>query len=103
MSNVVSFAAAKEERTPHWEGTAYCVGCQHEWQAVAPVGTMWIECPSCHLPKGTPKHPFGATQGDFFLRCNCGCEALTAYKRKAHFHVKCMGCGADLTHAFYDG
>jgi hypothetical protein len=100
---IVSLAAEREARQPHWQGTAYCVGCQHEWEAVAPIGTMWIDCPSCELPKGTAKFPFGAQPGDLLLTCDCGCEALTAYKRDSRFHVKCMACGTDLTHAFYDG
>ena len=100
---VISLAAAREERQPHWEGTARCIGCQHEWQAIAPMGTMWLDCPSCSLPKGHPKHPFGAALGDDFLKCDCGCEALTAYKRKGNFYVRCMACGTDLTHAFYEG
>jgi hypothetical protein len=99
---VISLAAAREERTPHWQGTARCIGCHEEWEAVAPIGTMWLECPSCGLPKGTPKHPFGGAAGDLLLTCDCGCEALTAYKRGKLFHVKCMACGTDLTHAFYD-
>lgn len=99
--SVVSLAAAREERQPHWTGTAHCVGCQAEWQAVVPIGTMWLECPSCELPKGTPKYPFGGSEGDLVLKCDCGCEALTAYKRARLFFVKCMACGTDLTHAFY--
>jgi len=99
--SVVSLAEEREARQPHWTGTAYCVGCKHEWQAVAPVGSENLECPSCTLPKGVPKYPFGAEEGDMVLTCDCGCEALTAYRRVGHFYVKCMSCGDDLTHAFY--
>lgn len=99
---VVSLAAEREARQPHWEGTVHCVGCQHEWEAVAPIGTMWLDCPACHLPKGTPKHPFGPSVGDWALVCTgCGGEALTAYKRKGFMRVRCMGCGSDMTNAFY--
>lgn len=100
---VVSFAAAREERQPHWTGEAYCVGCQHSWQAVAPMGTMILDCPACSLPKGMPRHPFGADEGDRLLTCNCGCEALTAYQRHGRMWVRCMGCGTELTDAFYGG
>lgn len=101
---VISLAKAREERQPHWTGTAHCVGCHHEWQVVAPLGTMILDCPSCSLPKGMPKHPFGADAGDLCLTCaECGGEALTAYKRAGKFWVRCMGCGNDLTGAFYDG
>lgn len=98
---VVSFAAAKAEREPHWTGTARCIGCQHEWQAVAPMGTFDLECPSCHLMKGHPKHPFGAQPGDLLFLCNCGSEALTAYHRKGTFYLKCMACGTDQTAAIF--
>ena len=100
---VVSLAAEREARQPHWEGTAYCVGCKHEWQAVAPLAIMNIECPSCGCTKGVPKFPFGSMPGDLTLVCNCGCEALTAYKRDGKFYVKCMGCGTDQTATFYEG
>lgn len=102
MAEVVSLAAAREERTPHWEGTAYCTGCHHEWEAVAPLESRWIDCPACGANKGCPKRPFGAAEGDLLLTCtSCGGEALTAYQRKGRMWVRCMGCGADLTDAFY--
>jgi hypothetical protein len=100
--SVVDFAAAKAEREPHWAGTCKCVGCGHEWDAVAPLGTLQLECPSCTLPKGYPKHPFGAAPGDAVFVCNhCDSEALTAYLREGRFHIICMGCGIDHTEAIY--
>ena len=102
--SIIDLAAAKQERQPHWTGEAYCTGCRHIWAAVAPVSTNWIECPSCRLPKGTPRYPFSASDGDLLLQCEpCGGDALYAYKRSGNFFVKCMGCGNDLTEAFYDG
>jgi len=98
---VISLAAAREERQPHWAGNVYCIGCHHEWVGVGPLGTMFVDCPSCGLPKGTPKHPFMADDGDLVFACNCGCEVMTAYKRKGNLYVRCMGCGTDQTHAFY--
>lgn len=100
---VISLAAAREERQPHWTGTAKCIDCGHQWEAVAPLGQRWVDCPSCGLNKGTPFRPFGADEGDRLLFCNCGCEALTAYQRKGRMWVRCMGCGTDLTDAFYGG
>lgn len=101
---VVSLAAAREERQPHWSGPCVCLGCRHEWEAIAPVGShVGLECPACELPKGVVKYPFGPIEGDYALVCDCGCEALTAYKRAGHFYVKCMACGDDLTDAFFDG
>jgi ribosomal protein S27E len=104
MSEVVSLAKVREERQPHVTGTFVCVGCRHEWVGVAPLASRWVDCPECHLPQGTNKHPFGADEGDRVLVCaDCGGEALTAYKRGGKFWVRCMGCGNDLTNAFYEG
>lgn len=98
---VISFTAEREARKPHWEGKVHCVGCQHEWEGVAPLGTLWVDCPSCGLPKGAPKHPFGAGQDDLLFKCNCGSEALTAYVKKGVFRICCMACGANQTNAIY--
>ena len=101
---VISLAQAKAEREPHWSGNCVCLGCRHEWVGVGPMGThVCLQCPSCDLPKGVVKHPFGCPEGALLLGCNCDCEALTAYKHNGHFHVTCMACGTDLTHAFYEG
>jgi hypothetical protein len=102
MADVVSLDDARAEREPHWAGKAVCVGCRHEWVQVAPAGVTCVGCPSCGLPKGFPKFPFGADEGDALLTCSpCGGDALTAYKREGRMYVRCMGCGTDLTEAFY--
>lgn len=101
---VISLAAAREERQPHWVGTAHCIGCHHEWVAVAPMASKWIECPKCALPKGCSKYPFGANEDDLVLTCaECSAETLTAYKRGGLTYVRCMSCGNDMTNAFYEG
>lgn len=95
---VISFQKAKEEREPHWSGTCKCIGCGHEWVGVAPMGVMFVDCPSCELPKGHPKYPFGGGEaGDAVFTCNCGSEALTAYYRGNRFRLQCMACGTDHT------
>lgn len=94
---VISLADARAAREPHWEGVCKCIGCGHEWHAVAPIDTMFVECPSCGMMKGHPKHPFGAGEGDAFFQCNCGSEALTAYFRKGNFRLMCMACGTNVT------
>ena len=104
MGAVVSLAAAREERTPHWAGKCVCLGCRHEWEGVGPVGTVeGLQCPSCDLPKGVIKFPFGPAEGDAVLQCNCGCEALSAVRRKGRMWIFCMACGTDQTELFYDG
>lgn len=104
--SVISFAKAREERTPRWEGQAVCLGCRHIWDAIAPIGTNdSLECPSCDLPKGVIRNLFGAPAGALELHCDCGSHVLTAYKRASDglFVVRCIGCGADLTSAFFEG
>lgn len=102
MAEVVSLAAAREERTPHWEGTCICLGCRHEWHGVGPVGNPEITCPECDLPKGVAKFLFGAQPGDLMFTCLCGSEALTAYQRAGKFWLRCMACGTDHTEAVFD-
>lgn len=100
---VISLAAFRQERSPHWSGKCVCLGCRHEWVGVGPIGkTAGLDCPACDLPKGACKHPFGAQEGDLEFRCNCGCEALTAYVRHGRKWLRCMACGDDQTEAFYE-
>jgi hypothetical protein len=101
---VVSLADERKARTPHWQGKCVCLGCRHEWEAVGPIGTHTsLECPECGLPQGVTKYPYGAKIGDLVLRCDCGCEAITIYKRAVDMLkvARCMACGADLTESFF--
>ncbi len=41
-----------DTRRPHRQGPAYCIVCGFEWQAVAPVGTLFLECSRCHDSQG---------------------------------------------------
>lgn len=97
--SVISLAGEREKRSPHWSGCCICLGCKHEWVSVAPIGVMFVDCPSCGLPKGHPKHPFGASEGDSLFQCDCGSEALTAYFRKGELRLMCMACGKNVTEA----
>lgn len=100
--SVIDFSAARKERQPHWQGTVLCLGCHHEWEAVGEMGKhVAIDCPSCDMPKGVVKYPFSACVGDLELRCDCGCECLTAYVRQGFKRVRCMACGSDLTESFF--
>ena len=107
-NNVVDFAAVRAQREeeevydPHAAGEFYCIGCKHEWVGIAPVPTTWVECPECGTQKGTPLYPFGAGEDEPMLVCTpCGGHALTAFYREGNFRVLCMGCGNNLTDAFY--
>lgn len=100
MSEVLPFRRP-EPSDPHLSGEAHCIGCGHDWVAVAPVGVWQFECPSCTTMKGIYRYPVGAAEGDAYFRCTCGCEALTAYYRAGHFYLKCMSCGTDHTSAVF--
>lgn len=99
MGEVVAF---REKSDPHCSGPAVCLGCRHKWAAVAPVGTWLLECPSCGTLKGVYEGLCQAQPGDLAFACNCGCKALTAYKRGALFHLICMKCGVDQTEAIFE-
>jgi hypothetical protein len=92
----------RPEKHESWgQGLAICIGCRHEWHQVAPVGDFQFDCPSCGSNKGIFKYPFGAHVGDSVFKCNCGCEALTAYMHKGKFWLRCMNCGVDQTEAIF--
>lgn len=87
MANVIDFSAAKAERQPHSAGNARCLDCKHEWEAIAPVGVIWMECPACSLVRGRfiGQHE---RQGSEWI-CHCGNDL---------FHITpqgpyCPNCG----------
>ena len=84
---VIDLAAAREEREPHLSGAAKCLACHHEWQAVAPVGTIWLECPACSLERGRFVRAV-ARDGDHW-QCNCGNDLFRATADGMY----CPNCG----------
>jgi hypothetical protein len=101
MGEVLKFKPPEREE-PHLSGEAVCIGCKHQWVAVAPLGTWQLECPSCGSMKGIFRLPVGAERGkDLEFACTCGCVALTAYMRHGKFWLGCMSCGADCTEAVF--
>ena len=68
--SVISLEEFKHAKAPHTQGTAKCLGCGHEWEAVIPCATVYCECPSCGLDKGVRLSlvlPY-----DPLLTCDCG-------------------------------
>lgn len=82
-------AVRAEDQTPHLSGPAICLDCRREWIAVAPVGTTWLQCPSCGLEKGRLR---GALyeQGTHW-HCDCGNELFACSQRHGWY---CVSCGA---------
>ena len=87
MSNVIEFK--KPEKDPHGQGEALCIGCGHEWQAVAPVGVTRFECPECHAMKGLWRFEFAPAEGQMVRECNCG-NQLFYLTPDGHL---CANCG----------
>ena len=90
MSETIDFAKAKAERSPHLACKARCVACKHEWQAVAPLGTLELECPSCGLTRGQWMYPFNLDKGQMIFVCNtCDVTGSRSWSHRAF----CVGCG----------
>ena len=86
---VIDLAAEREAREPHLKGDARCVACAHTWVAVAPVGTTWLECPSCHTEKGLFVAACWPGKGIGVWTCHCGCDVFFLTPRS----VQCPNCG----------
>lgn len=86
-------AIADNDDGPHLAGLAICSACRHEWSAVAPVGVVHLECPSCKRPWGTFKN---AIEPEEAWVCNCG-EHLFFVTQSG---LLCRKCGSYQTGAF---
>jgi len=91
MANIVDLAAARSERREHdhMTGSARCLGCQHQWEAVAPIGTTELECPACGLKKGRFANP--VVRGDVTWTCACSNDL---FRISGQAQVYCANCGA---------
>lgn len=86
--NIVSL----NERRPHVEGRARCMHCEHEWDAVAPVGTTRLTCEACGLKQGAFINAIGATAGQSYWRCNCGNDLFLLLRHT----ILCAHCGIEV-------
>lgn len=87
MSNIVAFK--KVDKQQHAAGEAFCFQCHHEWVAVAPTGTVQLECPECKTLKGLFKFPFNFEVGQLVRSCDCG-NQLFYLSPEGHL---CANCG----------
>jgi DNA-directed RNA polymerase subunit RPC12/RpoP len=87
----------KEEKEPKEEtglaGKARCLDCHHEWDAWAPIGTTWLECPDCSLMKG--RFIFPVERKNDSWECNCGNDLFRATRQGFY----CPNCG-EWQHGF---
>ena len=68
---VIDLATKRQEREPHMQGRARCLACTHEWQAVATLGSLWLDCPACSLEKGRMVAPC-MPASKLTWHCHCG-------------------------------
>lgn len=87
MGKVLAFP---EHTVPHLRGPARCLACAHQWEAVAPEGTiMGLECPTCRLFRGVFE---GLTEPEHGRRwvCHCGCDVFYILPTDG---CQCLMCG----------
>lgn len=82
--SVIQFPTPGDDH--HLSGQAVCPKCDHQWVAVAPVGVVNLECPSCHLIHGVFK---AAVVPETAWKCNCGNQLFFLTPGGA----MCRGCG----------
>jgi hypothetical protein len=85
---VIDILDARRAREPHLSGPARCLACHHDWEAVAPVGTSRLECPSCKTLRGVWSRPCGGAQGEPYWTCQCGCDLFMLTPRS----LICTAC-----------
>lgn len=91
MGEVVSLA----ERRPHLSGKAWCTACGHDWVAVAPVGTVWLDCPSCHTERGLYVAPMTDVDAasHIFQCAKCQGDVFVIHLVEGTTVVNCIRCG----------
>lgn len=98
VTDLAAYRAAKQrkpddEADPTLHGKARCLACQHQWEAVAPIGIGCdnappLACPACECNKGVFVN--FVDYGEQTFHCNCGNSFLTITKRG----VFCPCCGS---------
>lgn len=85
-AKVVQLSDYRQE--PHVSGTARCLSCKHEWIAVAPAITEWLECPECGMMRGRHVFPYSRTDDEHWT-CSCGNDLFHI----THNCTYCPNCG----------
>ena len=91
MTDIIDFAKAREERSPHVAGEAFCLGCDHTWAAVLPYDTdvtKLLECPACRRVMGRFKYEFAPDGGSLFT-CHCGNQLFNVTEKYRLFCPRC--------------
>ena len=94
--SVVDFEKAKREREPHCQGWAFCMTCNHEWEAIWPTGKVDLECPECHACTGRSKFEVSPGAGTRVWQCvRCENQLFNLLPDRVH----CPGCGHQWNYA----
>ena len=84
---IIDLAQARRDREDIIRGNALCVACNHKWEATAPVGTVWLECPECTAVRARFIQPI-ERYGMHWI-CACGCDLFHATTEGYY----CPNCG----------
>ena len=89
MNNVVPLKRPEAEvKQTQGVGAAFCMQCNHTWEATAPTGVVDLECPECKTMKGHFKFPF-APPSTHLWTCNCSNQLFNATPEG----IFCPNCG----------
>lgn len=101
---IIDLQKAREERSPHLSGKVRCLNCKYEWVGVAPIGTVWVECPECGSRKACFYYDVGPNAKQYVFECNCGCDLLRLVSESGEpdffksSELLCANCG--VSHRF---
>lgn len=85
-NNVIDINAHRD----HLSGEAICLVCRHTWIAVAPCGTIQLECPACGIEKGVFSRTAHCSP---YLYCSaCGCSHFSI---DTNWSAYCLVCGVE--------
>lgn len=87
MADIIDFNSKKA----HLSGIAVCASCHHTWSAVAPVGTIQLQCPACTTMNGIWMNPVGLEPDIKVKTCSCGGQVFFITKEVYH----CIKCGLE--------
>ena len=88
-AEIIPFNKSEQPKEPMATGEAFCIGCSYQWLAIAPLGTVQLECPACSSMKGIWKWPHKPAPGMLVRECNCG-NQLFYLTPEGHC---CANCG----------
>ena len=98
--NVVNLEERRTKNGSYIEGPAKCLVCNHEWGAVAPLGTVDLECPECQTLRGCWVYPIGPTNNMEIYKCpECWHEYFMVL---ASLEIQCVRCGCLQNNPAFD-